>query len=277
MEIREHGAFHALHAGLKVNMISTKREHFKTCRLEDNLQSVASQNQDKFDFMPVLQGGDGNDHIVGIVQLDGYFEAAAPDMLVSDALLPLHEAHLIGADASILSFIVEANTRPFRLLVSDQGVIGLVSLSDLQKLPVRAALFGLVTALEMAMVDAIRACDPKGEKWPAYISTSRRDDLASRIEKARRDGELVDELLFTEFCEKRDILRKLNPANITEQRPADFERKLKRIELLRNKLAHANDYAASRQKAAEVCATVRILLDMHERISSAVQSQSPLS
>ncbi|MGO4843671.1 hypothetical protein AB4144_66485, partial [Rhizobiaceae sp. 2RAB30] len=76
----------------------------------------------------------------------------------------LREAHLIGADASILSFVKEADTRPFRLLVSERGIVGLVSLSDLQKLPVRAALFGLVTGLEMAMTDAILTHDPEGRE-----------------------------------------------------------------------------------------------------------------
>ena len=62
---------------------------------------------------------------------------------------------MIGADASILDFIKEADCRPCRLVVSGTGIIGLVTRSDIQKLPGRAALFALVTGLEISMSEAI--------------------------------------------------------------------------------------------------------------------------
>ncbi|RWK41714.1 hypothetical protein [Mesorhizobium sp.] len=259
--------FQALHAGLNVSMIATGREHFAYCRLDDSLRAVAERNESKFDFMPVVEGGEGNGHIVGTIQLDCYFEAPAPDTPVSGAYRPLHENCLIGADASILSFVKEADIRPFRLLVSDQGVVGLVSLSDLQKLPVRAALFGLVTGLEIAMTEAIQVADPNGEKWLNCISAKRQDDLRKRIEDARSKEGIVTELLFTQFCDKRDILISLLFSKETARRREELERTFKRIEDLRNDLAHANDYAANRQHAARVCSIVRDILDAHKIIT----------
>ncbi|MBU0584015.1 MAG: hypothetical protein KKB66_15975 [Alphaproteobacteria bacterium] len=266
-ERQKHDDFQALHAGLSVSMIATRREHFACCHLDDSLRAVAERNVSKFDFMPVVDGGEGNEHIVGTIQLDWYFDASAPDAPVSRAYRPLHENCLIGADASILSFVKEADTRPFRLLVSDQGVVGLVSLSDLQKLPVRAALFGLVTGLEVAMTEAIQAADPSGEKWFSCISSKRQGDLRMRIEDARRKEGIVTELLFTQFCDKRDILIRLFFNKETKRRREELERMFKRIEDLRNDLAHANDYAANRQQAAKVCAIVRDILDTHKLVA----------
>ena len=44
---------------------------------------------------------------------------------------------------------------PCRLVVSGTGIVGLVTLSDLQKLPVRAVLLALLTGLEISMSEAI--------------------------------------------------------------------------------------------------------------------------
>lgn len=266
METQERDDFSSLHAGLNVSMIATARKHFVCCRLDDNLRSVAKGNQRKFDFMPVLQGAGDIDHIVGIIQLDRYFETSAPDVPVSEDFRPLHESYLIGADASILSFIKEADSRPFRLLISDQGVIGLVSLSDLQNLPVRAALFSMVTGLEMAMTKAIQLADPGGKNWIKCISAERQVDLQKRIKDEKQKGGIVTELLFTQFCEKRDILIKLVFKNETKRLREELARKFRRIEKLRNDLAHANDYAVDNQSAANVCTIVRDVLDMHELV-----------
>ena len=73
---------------------------------------------------------------------------AKPLGLVSDVMRPLSEGNLLGADASILTFIRYADHQKCRLIVSGHEISGLVCLSDLQRLPVRAALFGLVTCLK---------------------------------------------------------------------------------------------------------------------------------
>lgn len=252
-------------------MISTKREDFVCCGKEDRLGAVVAGNTEKFDYMPVQDGGDGDEHIVGVVRLAEYYETPAPEMPVKEAYEPLREVHLIGADASILSFVLEADARPFRLLVSERGIVGLVSLSDLQNLPVRAALFGLVTGLEMAMTDAIRLFDPEESKWRTCISTPRQISLNNRIDAARKRSGIVNELLFTEFCDKRDILGKLVFAG--DPRRDEFEGKLKAIETLRNDLAHANHYADTNEKAAVVCGVVRDILLMHEVVRSGVTRQ----
>jgi len=46
-----------------------------------------------------------------------------------------------GADASILDFVWDADTKPCRLVVSGSKIVGLASFHDLQKLPARAAPF----------------------------------------------------------------------------------------------------------------------------------------
>ncbi|WP_181180378.1 hypothetical protein [Mesorhizobium sp. B1-1-7] len=241
-------------------MIATKRSDFVACQMTTSLRDLVAGNSEKFSYMPVVQQGSESEHVVGVVHLEPYFETPPPEKSVGEAFERLSEKYLIGADASILSFVLEADLHPFRLLVSDNGIIGLVSLSDLQKLPVRAALFGLVTELEIAMTEAIRAKDPDQMLWPSFMSEGRRSSMESRIKLARSTGGIVDELLYTEFCDKRDILMKLLFRD--DPRRAHFVKNLKQIESLRNHLAHANDYADNNERSAGVCSVVRDIISI---------------
>ncbi|WP_287209273.1 hypothetical protein, partial [Mesorhizobium sp.] len=77
----------------------------------------------------------------GLFFAERFFDATPPSGKISESVIPLSEETLVGADASILDFIRDADQRPCRLVVSGRQIEGLVSISDMQKLPVRAALF----------------------------------------------------------------------------------------------------------------------------------------
>jgi len=49
---------------------------------------------------------------------------------------PLSEDNLIGADAGILAFVKMADRHSCRLVIAGSEITGLVSLSDVQQLPV---------------------------------------------------------------------------------------------------------------------------------------------
>ena len=80
---------------------------------------------------------------------------------------------------------------------------------------------------------------------------------------AKGDG-FVDDLLFTQFCDKRDILIKSFPFS----RKKKFRCQLKDIEKLRDRLAHANEYAATREDAQKVCEIVQNLLELRDKIKN---------
>ncbi|MER9800919.1 hypothetical protein NKJ36_28060 [Mesorhizobium sp. M0142] len=252
--------FHDLHTGLTVEMIATSRGDFVSCQKKTRLRDLVAGNTEKFSYIPVIEQEKTSEHVVGVLNLELYFMSPAPDISAGEAFEQLSERYLIGSDASILSFILEADHHPFRLLVSDNGIVGLVSLSDLQKLPVRAALFGLVTELEIAMTEAIRAKDPDQKRWPSFMSEGRRSSMENRVNLARSKGGIVDELLYTEFCDKRDILMRLIFRE--DPRRAQFSKNLREIEDLRNHLAHANDYADTNEKSAGICSVVRDIISI---------------
>jgi len=252
-----------LHDGWRVNSIATPREAFVSCALDELLADVVDRNTDKFDCMPVLSG-DGT--ILGLVELMAYFDETPPKGTVSEFLVTLGERHLIGADASILAFVVNADEHRFRFVVSQRGIVGLVSLSDLQKLAVRATLFSLVTELELLMLQTIRRFLPQPADWQRLLHKNRRMKIAELLDKAAAADGVVDALLYTQFCDKRDIL--LKSSLIAREHRDRFSLNMRAIEDLRNAVAHANEYADTSAKAAEISRIAREVIAMGDLLKT---------
>jgi len=262
-----HVTLEALQAGLTVNLIATARP-FVTCAMVETLAQVVELNrQNQFDFLPVTEraiNGAVSQRIVGLLEIASYRSAATLDGSVAAAMRFLSEENLIGADASILEFVRDADHRRCRLVVSGNQISGLVTLSDLQRLPVRAALFGLVTYLEILMAEVIRREFKGTEEWMKRLSEERQQKLRDELDKAQKRDGLVDSLLFTQFADKKTILRKSGHLQHSKEHLVD---ELGRIQSLRDHLAHANDYAASPEAARKTCETVRLLDKWREEFS----------
>lgn len=249
------GLLTAFQEGLPVRLIATPRALLKTCLLTEPLSDVIARNREGYDHLPVVRATDtSREQIVGLIDLVKFGPHGAPIGVVREHMESLSESNLVGADASILRFIQDADHHPCRLVVSGAQIDGLVTLSDLQKLPVRAALFGLVTQLEMTMAACIRRVFAVPDQWKKLLSESRRVGIDTLAAESRHDDSWVDDLLFTQFCDKRDILRK---SKTTAFDARLFERDMRNAEKLRNELAHANEYAGSRTAAITLCETVR--------------------
>src|SRR5205814_5568438 len=88
------------------------------------------------------------------------------------------------------------------------------------------------------------------------LPETRREQLRREINgAASRDG-LVEALLYTQFADKKMILRN-NPC--LKMGKDKFESEIDKIRKLRDGVAHANEYAASLEAASETCRTVRLI------------------
>lgn len=242
---------------LPIRLIATGRVELRTCRRDEDISAVVKRNEeDQFDHWPVVTD---SGHIVGLLELTPFTRSRDPAVgKVGERTVPLTEANLIGADASILSFVRDADRQRCRLVVSQHRISGLVSLSDLQRLPVRTALFAMVTCLEMTMADAIRSEFNGSTKWVERLNGSRRARILEEKKKSKDADTYVDALLFSQFADKVTIIKKSPSFNWPRPK---FEDTMHKVEKLRNALAHANDYAATRQQAVETCQTVRAMDD----------------
>ncbi|AMN39058.1 hypothetical protein [Rhodoplanes sp. Z2-YC6860] len=257
--------FEALHTGLKVSLIATPRDRLKTCRSDERVSDVLQRNTESYDYIPVVDVKTGdNQPIIGLFHAANYKSNHVADGRIRGIFKPMSEEFIIGPDSRILDFIKDADARPCRLLVSGSNITGLVSLSDLQRLPVRAALFALITGFEITMMDAIRRIYKSEMDWMSVLSPDRRSHVKSEKKKSEETDAFVDTLLFTQFADKKSLIKK----RFTKVRTkSSLEKTLKAIEALRNKVAHANEYADSPSQARTVCKTVRELLQLRLEIA----------
>jgi hypothetical protein len=152
------------------------------------------------------------------------------------------ETAVFNDTAPLLTVLRELERVPF-LFVSVFGKVGgIVARADLQKPVVRMWLFGVVTLIEMRFMDLIEAHCP-GDSWKEYLSEARLQKARALLdERSRRDQalRLFDCLQFSDkgqIVARNEAVRKLTI--FPSRRRA--EEVVKRLEQLRNNLAHAQD------------------------------------
>lgn len=201
-----------------------------TCTPDEAIEDVF-RRYPAFDQIPVADQG----HLIGTLERRDT-ECCG---FVREHLRPLSDSFLVAADEPLnrtLPLLREACS--YRLLLEGTRINGIVTRSDLLKLPVRLYAFSLVTHLELVMAEIIQRHRPDNTWWE-LLSESRRSKVeVKRQELATRRAD-PDLLELTDFCDKRDIMRKvLCPGN-------GFEAQLKGVEEMRNAVAHAGSYATS--------------------------------
>jgi CBS domain-containing protein len=263
----------ALQDRLSVALIATPRKVLHTCRSDETLAEVMARNREGFDYFPVIDSTPHQrEQIIGLVELIPFLRGKEPKGIVHEMMHRLCEDNLIGANAGILTFVKAADRNSCRLVMSGGEISGLVTLSDLQQLPVRAALFALITHVEMTMADAIRREFDGSNGWLDLLSQRRKDEIEKWRRAAAAVDNLVDDLLLTGFGDKKNIILK-SPGFPGAWKTFDSD--MNEAKGLRNSLAHANHYAATREAAAKVCDTVRRIEHWIAQLSEWPSKQAP--
>ncbi|MDQ3360101.1 MAG: TIGR02391 family protein [Actinomycetota bacterium] len=257
--------FSSIEEGLTVGLIATSKP--RVCGVGHDLRAVIEhEDLQEYDYVPVKDG----ERTVGLLHRTKRRDTEPK--LVSEAMEPLHGGMLISSDSGILSYIERADEyeHTCRLVLYGDRLDGIVTLSDLQKLVVRPALFLLVTHVELLMAKWIRSTGRPEDKVLARLPKERRKLVEQEWNWLRKNNLAVDQLTATQFCDKRDLLLDLTFVSGKKQK-ADAKRDLVGIEqLLRNPLAHAGDFALDEEKALEVVSTVRIARQWIDRLEHAI-------
>src|SRR5271165_4464761 len=94
-----------IEGALPVRLIATPRADLQTCRGDQSIAELLDRDHRDFDYLPVIENlGRADERIVGLLEIA---EAASSGVSgnVSAAMRALSEDNLIGADASILTFL----------------------------------------------------------------------------------------------------------------------------------------------------------------------------
>lgn len=254
---------------LTVDMIMTPRKELSCCKPTDNMEEIILGNTNGYSAFPVV---DEHDQIIGIFRTDEPTKALEEaGIAVCSKMEALSEKLLIGANDHILDYVMDSVNRPIQLVVSDRRIIGLVTPSDLQQLPVRVMLFSLITSLEIAMMRLIDTSYPGGYiSWHKFLSSCRRKRVNDTIKESKNKDLFVRDILYTQLADKRDIMSK---GKLLEGRRSrtQIEDIFKPIIDLRNNLFHANNYANTEQAASLLPDTIRSIIDIKDQILRAAK------
>jgi len=218
----------AMDRGFHVSLIGTFGEDLVCAPADANADTWLAANCPEFDHFPVRNASE----TVGILQR----HAKHGDRSVREAMQPLREGLLVSAHMSIAELIPQLRESPYRLVLRGGQIDGLVTQSDLLKLPVRLVTFCLITHLEQVMAGVI-AQRWRDNEWLPLLSQGRQDKI--RKKRADLSGEKMDPptLELTEFADKRDLCRRL-----VEGSKSKFGRDLEKLRTLRDQLAHAASF-----------------------------------
>ena len=149
---------------------------------------------------------------------------------------------LVSGDASLIEVVrsLAINSQCFVTILDEVG--GIVTLSDLEKPPMRMFLFGIITLGEMLMTDLIRHRYPD-DSWHSLISPQRHAKAVELQEERRRRGQNADLLDCLQYSDKGWILSR--DSEVREALGQNSRREarlaLKELETLRNNLAHTQE------------------------------------
>jgi predicted transcriptional regulator len=199
-----------------------------TCVPDENVREVFVRYPD-FDQIPVVE----NKSVIGVLEQKDQGE----DAPVRSQMRLLSDEVLIAADEPISHVLpLLRRSQSYRLVLEGTRISGLVTRSDVLKLPVRLYAFGMVTHLETLMGQII---DQRlADTWMEHLNDNRRKKVEEKqlyLQQRRTNPPLLE---LTDFCDKRDIVRSIFGLS------KKFKEELASIEELRNQVAHAGNYAA---------------------------------
>lgn len=110
------------------------------------------------------------------------------------------------------------------------------------------------------MAERIQAsCPYKSDWWLPELSPGRQAKVKETIDDQAKADTFVSKILATQFADKAHLIVKLRLLECTKK---ELKREFRRIEKLRNSLAHANAFAATKDAAERVPDTVNAILSI---------------
>jgi len=182
-----------------------------------------------------------------------------------DHMRPFNTGDDLVSDTASLIDVVKSlaiNERCFVTILHRVGAI--ITLSDLEKPPMRMFLFGIITVSEMMMTEILRH-RYRDDSWQTLISIQRLSKAKQLQEERSRCGQKVDLIDCLQYGDKGWILsydEDFRKALGQESR-RHARRAIRELETLRNNLAHTQEIIPSGwQRIVIACSRLEQNLEM---------------
>jgi CBS domain-containing protein len=226
------------------------------CRPAETVEDVLSRPEHlDLDHFPVTEGG----RVLGVLSRQEP-PTHNPDLRpVREVMQAVTTAMIVGRSDPLTTVIENMSDGPNFRLVLEVGMIrGIVTLSDLGRLPARALVFSRITHLEMLLGAFIRArCGADDACWMSKLSPGRRERIEVKYQELKSGHQNLDRVSAAQFCDKRVATIGLGLA--VPESGANPKDMLETFERLRDQIAHAMSGFAEGERARDTARAVREL------------------
>lgn len=210
--------------------------------------AICRADRYRFDYLPVCDGAEGP--VVGLFSPEGYQRRSDRPRPRRHAAVDQFQPHRHRCAAAAVR--AERRHQP---LSADPGRH--VTLSDIQRLPVRTALFGLFIHLELLLTQTLRRVVGPDQSPFDLLSGKRAYEARQRWEQFTDSGLDHDPYSALMFGDKKTIAKKRKLGGLSgEQIDSDLS---KMENQLRNPIAHGADYALTETRARETVEAARLV------------------
>jgi hypothetical protein len=201
----------------------------KTCTPNEIIVDLIQRLPD-FDQIPVKENG----QTIGVWQ-----RAADTNGFVCDQILPMNDSLVVSADEPLMTFLPKLVQYPgYRLVQMSLEICGIVTRSDVLKLPVRLYAFAIFTDLEITMKDFVLKNMPQDSEWKSQLTPGRQAKIQGLKDEYKQENIDLSLIDFTEFYDKYGIIMK------HIEQSSEFEKDMVKVQRwLRNPIAHGRNFA----------------------------------
>lgn len=217
---------------INVNHIS---ENLRVCNAEDDV-SKAKEIMDinEYDCIGIEENG----KVIGYIDR----KEIGPKGNCKEFLKPFSTSEIVSETTSLIQTIYFFKEADRIFILEGNRVNKLVTPADLQKAPVQLLLFGLVSLVEMYLLQLIKLEFPINA-WQQYLKHERLESAKRLFVKRQNLNEEMELVDCLQLCDKREIVTRNGIlCNSLFKSKNKGERFLKNLEKLRNNLAHAQEF-----------------------------------
>lgn len=260
----QHKALQRLIDSLTVDLISEPLQSIVST--EKALKALSVMRERHFDILGVF---DANNKVIGYLNKDELKEGR-----VVDFCRDFNIEEIISFKDSLEDRLLDIYKKGRLFVLGRNGIENVVTAADLQKIPVRIMLFGVVSLLEMDILEWIRA-EYQHEKWKEVLREERIKKAEELYEERRRINQEIDLADCLQLCDKADVLINNDKARSilhfnSKNDAKEFFRELRK---LRDNLAHAQDPTKA-MEWPQIAELTRKAKDMSKLLLPLVEEQS---
>ena len=185
--------------------------------------------------------------------------------IVASVAEPIRVDEVVAGSTGLASLLPRFAERDHFYVLDGDGIQGIVTRADLQLPPVSMAVLGLVVSLEMALTDLI-ATYSHGS-WLEEMQDGRREKLLERFEKTQRANAEITELECLDLIDRFDLVGRISALGdaLGLTSTNQVEKAKKRVEKLRNPLAHGGSLIGAHEDFDETLRTIDFVQELAAR------------